>query len=68
VLAVLDTPAWYGLCGLLSECPVIPEVVTAVLQRRTGRIDPKAFAFIATTTDLNAVRAFMARVPELLAG
>ena len=24
VLAVLDTPAWSGLLGLLSECPIIP--------------------------------------------
>ena len=68
VLAVLDTPAWTGLLGLLSECPIIPEVVTAIVERRTGRVDPSAFAFIATDADIDTVRSFMGRVPELLAG
>ena len=68
ILAVLDTPAWSGLLGLLSECPIIPEVVTAIVERRTGRVDPIAFAFIATDADIDAVREFMGRVPELLAG
>jgi hypothetical protein len=68
VLAVLDAPAWSGLLGLLSECPIIPDAVTAIVERRTDRIDPNAFAFIATDADIDMVRAFMARVPELLAG
>jgi hypothetical protein len=67
-LAVLDAPAWSALLGLLSECPVIPDAVTAIVVRRTGPIDPDAFSFIATTADMDAVRAFMARLPELLAG
>jgi hypothetical protein len=66
VLAVLDMPAWYGLRGLLSECPVLPEVVTGIVEGRTGRIDPDAFTFIATDADIDVVRAFTARVPELL--
>jgi hypothetical protein len=68
VLAALDTPTWYGLLGLLSECPVIPDAVTAIVERRTGRVDPSAFTFIATDAHIDAVRAFIARVPELLAG
>jgi hypothetical protein len=68
VLAVLDTPAWSGLVGLLSECPVIPDAVTAIVGRRTGRVDPSAFAFVATNADIDVVRAFMARVPQLLGG
>jgi uncharacterized protein DUF6178 len=68
ILAVVDTPAWSGLRGLLSECPIIPEVVTAIVERRTGRVDPIAFAFIATDADIDTVREFMGRVPELLAG
>jgi hypothetical protein len=68
VLATLDTAAWHGLRGLLGECPVLPEAVTAILERRTGRVDPKAFAFIASTADLDTVRAFVARLPDLLAG
>jgi len=68
VLAVLDTPAWSGLLGLLSECPIIPDAVIAIVERRTGRVDPSAFAFVATNADIDVVRAFMARVPQLLAG
>jgi hypothetical protein len=68
VLAAVDTPAWYGLLGLLGECPVLPEVVTAVVARRPGGVDPGAFAFIATDADIDVVRAFVARLPELLAG
>lgn len=68
VLAGLDQPAWSGLLGLLSECPIIPDAVTAIVERRTGRVDPIAFAFAATNADIDVVRAFMARVPQLLAG
>jgi hypothetical protein len=68
ILAVLDTTAWSGLLGLLSECPIVPDAVTAIVERRTGRIDPSAFAFIATDADIDTVRSFMGRVPELLAG
>ena len=68
VLAVLDTPAWHALLGLLSECPVIPDVVTAIVERRTRSVDPKAFSFIATGADIDTVRAFVARLPQLLAG
>jgi hypothetical protein len=31
-------------------------------------VDPNAFTFIATNAHIDAVRVFMARVPELLAG
>jgi hypothetical protein len=67
VLSTLDTTAWYGLLGLMGECPVIPEAVSAIVERRAGPIDPSAFAFIATDADIDTVRAFMARLPELLA-
>jgi hypothetical protein len=68
VLATLDLSAWYGLAGLLSECPVVLEVVSAVVARRADRIDPTAFAFIATNAQIDTVRAFMARLPGLLGG
>jgi len=68
VLAVLDTPAWSGLLGLLSECPIITDAVVAIVEKRTGRVDPSAFTFVATNTDIDVVRVFMARLPELLAG
>ena len=68
ILSTLDTPAWYGLVGLLSECPVVPAIVTAIVERRTGRVDPKAFTFISTQAQLNTIREFMTRVPHLLRG
>jgi hypothetical protein len=68
VLAVVDTTACYALQGLLSECPVIPDVVTAIVDRRTGGIDPTGFSFIASDADIDTVRAFVARLPQLLAG
>jgi hypothetical protein len=68
ILAVLDTPAWSGLLGLLSECPILTDAVTAIVERRTGRVDAGAFAFIATDADVDTVRSFMGRLPELLAG
>jgi hypothetical protein len=67
VLAILDMPTWSGLCGLLSECPVITDAVTAVVERRSGRIDPEAFAFIGTNAQIELVRAFVARLPRQLA-
>jgi uncharacterized protein DUF6178 len=68
VLAVLDTPAWSGLLGLSSECPILTDAVVAIVERRTGRVHPSAFAFIATDADIDTVRSFMGRLPELLAG
>ncbi len=67
VLSTLDTPAWCGLLGLLDECPVMPAAVRAIAERHTGRIDPRAFEFIATNAHIDTVRAFMARLPQLLA-
>jgi hypothetical protein len=67
VLSSLDMPAWYGLLGLLSECPVIPEIVSAIVEQRTARVDPNAFAFIATGAHIDTIHAFMARLPRLLA-
>lgn len=66
ILSTLDTPAWHGLLGLFSECPVVPAVVTAIVERTTGRIDPKAFAFISTQAQVDTIRRFMARLPDLL--
>src|SRR4029453_11351793 len=29
VIAILDTPAWAALLGLIAECPVLPAAITA---------------------------------------
>jgi hypothetical protein len=62
VLAMLDMPSWVSLLGLLDECPVLPETLTATLERHTGAVSPTAFEFISTTHQIAKVRAFMGRL------
>jgi hypothetical protein len=66
VMATLDVVAWTGLLGLISECPVIPEAVTASVERRKSAVSATNFEFISTTAQLDTVRTFMTRLPELL--
>jgi hypothetical protein len=47
---------------------VLPAVVSAIVERRTRRVDPQAFAFIANAAQVDTIRAFVARLPGLLAG
>lgn len=65
-LAILDMPSWTALLGLLSECPVIPAALTAIVGRQTTAIDPSAFAFIGTRTQLDDIARFLERLPTLL--
>jgi hypothetical protein len=66
VLAILDTPSWVSLQGLLSECPVLPEALTATLERRTGAVSATTFAFISTSKHIAEIRAFMAKLLDNL--
>jgi hypothetical protein len=68
VIAILDMPAWTSLLGLVGECPVMPDVLSATVEGRTGAIDAKAFDFIATKGQLDVIRTFLARLPDLLSG
>jgi hypothetical protein len=68
VIAILDMPAWTSLIGLFGECPVLPEALTATVEGRTGAIDAKAFDFIATKAQLDVIRTFLMRLPDLLSG
>jgi len=67
VLAMLDTPAWISVLGLLDECPILPAALTAVVEGRTTPVSPTAFEFISTTAQIGAVRLFMRKLPGLLA-
>ena len=62
VLAILDTPSWVSLQGLLSECPVLPEALIATLGRRKGAVSATAFEFISTPEQIAEIRAFMGRL------
>jgi hypothetical protein len=68
VLAMLDTTAWISVLGLLDECPILPEALTAVLERRTTPVSPTAFEFISTTAQIGDIRLFMKTLPGVLSG
>ena len=66
VITMLDMAAWASLHGLLDECPVLPAAMRAMLEGHTGTISATAFEFISTTGQIDDVRAFVARLPEVL--
>jgi hypothetical protein len=68
VLAILDTVAWTGLLGALDECPVVPEALTAIMERRKGAISATAFAFVSSRDQVEAMRAFARKLGEFFAG
>jgi hypothetical protein len=65
VLATLDMSAWASVLGLLDECPILPEALTAVLERRTTSVSPTAFEFISTSAQIDDLQAFAGMLPEL---
>ena len=54
------------LLGLIDECPVVHGVITATGEARRRGIDANAFAFVATRTQIAAVRVFLQGLPDLL--
>ena len=68
VLAMLDMTAWTSVLGLLDECPILPEALTAVLERRTTSVSPTAFEFISTNAQIGDIRLFMRTLPGVLSG
>ena len=55
-----------SVLGLLDECPIVPETITAVLERRKTPVSPTAFEFISTKAQIGDVRVFMRMLPDLL--
>jgi hypothetical protein len=66
ILAMLDPTTWISIAGLLDECPVLFEALTAVLDRHTTTVSPTAFDFIATADRIADVRTFMRKLADLL--
>ena len=66
VIAMLDMPAWASVLGLLDECPVLPEALTAILDGRTGAVSATEFEFISTRSQLDRIREFMARFLDIV--
>ena len=63
---MLDMPVCVSLQALLAECPVLPDALTAILERRTRAISPTAFEFISTGRQLERVREFARTLVEVL--
>jgi hypothetical protein len=68
VLAILDTVAWTGLLGVLDECPVVTDALTATVERRKGSVSATEFEFVSTTDQLAAIRAFARRLADVFLG
>jgi uncharacterized protein DUF6178 len=66
VVAMLDLPVCVSLQAVIAECPVLPEALTAILERRTRAISPTAFEFISTTRQIQKVRTFASTLLEIL--
>jgi uncharacterized protein DUF6178 len=64
VIAILDTPAWAALLGLIAECPVIHAVLTA--PRGTRSVSASAFEFISENRQIASVRQFLESLPDAL--
>ena len=66
VLAMIDMTAWISVIGLLDECPIVPEAMTALLEHRTTPVSATAFEFISTSAQLGDIRIFMKALPTVL--
>jgi hypothetical protein len=66
VLAMLDMTAWVSVLGLLDECPVLPAALTAIVNGRTTTVSQTAFDFISTAAQIEDVRIFVRKLPDIL--
>jgi len=66
VVAILDTPSWATLCGLLDRCPVVPNLST--IERRVLRVlrVPSGVEFISGNRQIAWVEQFMRSLPDRL--
>jgi len=63
VIAILDTPAWAALLGLIADFPVMHGVIGAA---KVLSVSASAFEFISETSQIARVREFVASLPEAL--
>jgi hypothetical protein len=66
VIAILDTPAWAALLGLINQFPTVHAAVGASLAGTAGQIDASAFEFISENRQIRQVHDFMQLLPALL--
>ena len=68
VIAIMDMPAWAGLCGLIAEFPILHAAVGASLAHTTRQVDASAFEFISENAQIQQAHAFMQSLPSILRG
>ena len=66
VLAIVDTPTWACLLGLLSECPVLPASLTAIVEGHAKSVSATAFACFTTSRQIRKVHEFAERLRDIL--
>ena len=66
VIAMLDTPSWAALLGLIGELPILHAAVGALLARTASHVDPCAFEFISESRHIRQVHEFMDRLSGIL--
>lgn len=67
ILAMIDPTVWISVVGLLDECPIMPATLSAILDGRTKTVSPTDFQFISSVAQIDHVRMFAHRLPQLLA-
>ena len=65
-IAILDLPTWACVAGLLSECPVLPAALTAILGGHARSVSADAFACFTTRGQIRQVHEFADRLGEIL--
>jgi hypothetical protein len=66
VIAILDTPAWAALLGLIDQLPTMHAALAASLGGATRQIDASAFEFISENAQIRKVQDFMRLLPQLV--
>ncbi|HEV8394052.1 MAG TPA: DUF6178 family protein [Vicinamibacterales bacterium] len=67
VIADLDLVAHAGLVGLLDECPVLHAAVRAASGPKPLSVSATAFEFVSENSQILAVDAFLASLPQIFA-
>jgi hypothetical protein len=68
VIAILDTPAWAALLGLLDECPVLHAALVASVSAGPRSVGASDFTFISDNSQIATIRQFMRSLPDQLVG
>jgi hypothetical protein len=66
VLAILDTPSWAILLGLIDECPVRHAALPETNIPRAKSVDASAFQFISENRHIASIHEFIRELPQLL--